>query len=57
VFVTLLGGLLPRGEVLAALLAYRATYYLAPLVVATVVYLLTEATTRRRSKTPDRLGK
>jgi uncharacterized membrane protein YbhN (UPF0104 family) len=43
VFITLLGGALPRGEVLGALLAYRALYYLVPLLVALFIYLTLEA--------------
>jgi uncharacterized membrane protein YbhN (UPF0104 family) len=43
VFVTLLSDKLPKSELLAALLMYRAIYYLAPLLVATLVYLLVEA--------------
>lgn len=43
VFVALLGHLVPRGTLLAALIAYRAIYYLAPLVIAVVIYLVLEA--------------
>lgn len=43
VFVALLSPRLPASELLAALLAYRAIYYLVPLALATVVYLLVEA--------------
>lgn len=43
VFLTLLGGVVARGELLAALLAYRGVYYLLPLMVAILVYLLLEA--------------
>jgi uncharacterized membrane protein YbhN (UPF0104 family) len=43
VFVALLSHKLPKNELLAALLMYRAIYYLAPLIVATLVYLLVEA--------------
>jgi glycosyltransferase 2 family protein len=50
VFITLLGGALPRGEVLAALLAYRALYYLAPLLVALVVYLTLEARAKHEQR-------
>jgi glycosyltransferase 2 family protein len=42
VFVALLSSQLPRSELLAALLAYRAIYYLIPLAVASVVYLVFE---------------
>ena len=43
VFVTLLSHQLPQSELLAALLMYRAIYYLALLLIATLVYLLVEA--------------
>jgi uncharacterized membrane protein YbhN (UPF0104 family) len=43
VFVALLSHEMPKSELLAALLMYRAIYYLIPLMVATVVYLLVEA--------------
>lgn len=50
VFITLLGGALPRGEVLGALLAYRAIYYLAPLLAALVVYLTLEARAKHEQR-------
>ena len=43
VFVALLSHQLPRYELLAALIAYRVIYYLTPLAVATVVYLVIES--------------
>ena len=43
VFIALLGAQLPRHELLGALLAYRALYYLLPLLLATVLYLVMEA--------------
>jgi glycosyltransferase 2 family protein len=43
VFVALLSHQVPKGELLGALLAYRAVYYLGPLVLATAAYLLVEA--------------
>ena len=48
VFVVLLSHQLPRSELLAALLAYRGIYYLLPLMLATVVYLILEIRARRR---------
>jgi uncharacterized membrane protein YbhN (UPF0104 family) len=42
VFVALMAGLLPQGELLAALLAYRAVYYLLPLGLALLLYLALE---------------
>lgn len=47
VFLVLLRGRLPEAELLAALLAYRATYYLIPLAAALPAYLWTEAAARR----------
>ena len=43
VFVALLSGQLATSELLAALLAYRGIYYLAPLAIAIVLYLFFEA--------------
>jgi uncharacterized membrane protein YbhN (UPF0104 family) len=40
VFVTLLAQSAPRSELLAALLAYRAVYYLAPLLLAVLHYFV-----------------
>lgn len=42
VFVALLGSRVAEPKLLAALLTYRAIYYLAPLIVAVVVYLAFE---------------
>ena len=42
VFVALLAGTVPTHELLASLLAYRAIYYLAPLMLATALYLFME---------------
>lgn len=53
VFVILLSHQLPRHELLAALLAYRAIYYLAPLALAAVLYLVAE-TRAKRSAPPER---
>jgi uncharacterized membrane protein YbhN (UPF0104 family) len=47
VFYALLSHQLPESELLAALLTYRAIYYLAPLLVATVLYLLVEASAKK----------
>lgn len=43
VFIALLGAQMPRHELLGALLAYRALYYLLPLLLATAIYLVMEA--------------
>ncbi|QFZ82548.1 UPF0104 family protein [Variovorax paradoxus] len=47
VFVALLAHEVAETRLLAALLAYRALYYLLPLAVALVAYLVTEARARR----------
>lgn len=47
VFVAMLGWKLGAGPVLGAVIAYRALYYLAPLVVAGVIFVLLEAYARR----------
>jgi glycosyltransferase 2 family protein len=49
VFVALLSHEIPKHELLAALLAYRAIYYLAPLAVATLVYLVVESRAKAMS--------
>lgn len=52
VFIALLSHQLPRHELLAALLAYRLIYYLAPLTLAVVLYLVAE--TRAKKSAPTR---
>jgi glycosyltransferase 2 family protein len=47
VFVACLGSELPAATLLAALVTYRAVYYLAPLVLASAGYALDEAAARR----------
>lgn len=47
VFLALLSGRVPAHEVLAALLAYRAIYYLCPLIPALASYAYLEARARR----------
>lgn len=47
VFIALLGHLVPAPQLLAGLLAYRAFYYLAPLLLAVVAYLAFESRGRR----------
>ena len=49
VFVATLGDRLPDTEVLATVLAYRAAYYLMPLVLALPAYAWSEAAARPRS--------
>lgn len=53
VFVVLLSHQLPKHELLAALLAYRAIYYLAPLTLAVALYLVAE-TRAKKSAPPKR---
>lgn len=47
VFIGLLSHRVAEGQLLAALLTYRALYYIVPLLVAAVVYLLFEGRMRR----------
>lgn len=47
VFLSLLAGTLPVNRLLAALLAYRAVFYLGPLVIAGVIFLALELAARR----------
>ena len=47
VFVALLAPRMPQHEVLAAIVAYRVVYYLAPLVIGTALYVVMEARFRR----------
>jgi uncharacterized membrane protein YbhN (UPF0104 family) len=47
VFVVLLSHQLPRSELLAALLAYRFIYFLVPLSLGAVLYLVTEARAKK----------
>jgi glycosyltransferase 2 family protein len=47
VFVALLSHQMPQHAILAALVAYRVVYYLAPLGVAAVVYLVMEARAKK----------
>ena len=47
VFVALLSHQMPQPALLAGLVAYRLVYYLAPLGLAAVVYLMMEARARR----------
>ncbi len=51
VFVALLSHQMPRHELLAALVAYRLVYYLAPLGVAAAVYFVMEAKGKRPART------
>ena len=53
VFVSLLDNQLPKNDILAALLGYRAIYYLAPLLLATAGYFLVETRTRNRAAAAD----
>lgn len=47
VFIALLGHRVPEVHLLAALLGYRALYYIGPLVVAALLYLVMELRARR----------
>ena len=50
VFLALLSHVIPEGRLIAALLGYRAIYYIVPLMVAAVLYLVMEAHARQRRR-------
>ncbi|UTF58981.1 lysylphosphatidylglycerol synthase domain-containing protein [Gilvimarinus sp. DA14] len=50
VFIALLSGQVDKTDILAGLFAYRCVFYLLPLAVATPLYLIFEASTRKREK-------
>jgi glycosyltransferase 2 family protein len=50
VFIALLSYRIGEGQLLAALLGYRAVYYIAPLAIAAVMYLVMELRARRLKK-------
>lgn len=47
VFLTMLGGQVPHGLLLAALIVYRALYYLIPLMIGSISYFVLEAQGKR----------
>jgi uncharacterized membrane protein YbhN (UPF0104 family) len=53
VFVALLSHVVSEGRLIAALLSYRAIYYIAPLMVASLVYLVMEIHARRLARQPS----
>ena len=56
VFIALLSQRVPESEILAALLAYRALYYLAPLALAAGLFLKLDTGLRRATRTPRPLA-
>jgi len=50
IFISLLQGQYSKGALLAALIAYRALYFLVPLAIACVMYLVLERKTRRGAR-------
>jgi uncharacterized membrane protein YbhN (UPF0104 family) len=56
-FLLLLGNQLGRGEILAALIAYRAIYYLVPLIPAAIIYFSAEFRTHREKARDRKNGK
>jgi uncharacterized membrane protein YbhN (UPF0104 family) len=53
VFIALLSHRIPEGQLLAALLTYRAIYYIGPLLVAAALYLFVEARARKTNPRPE----
>src|SRR5690606_14089074 len=49
-FITLLRDQMPRSSVMAAMIAYRAIYFLLPLLPAAAVYFAAEMRSRRGAK-------
>ena len=47
VFVALLSHVVSEGQLIAALLGYRAIYYIVPLMVASLLYLVMEIHARK----------
>jgi uncharacterized membrane protein YbhN (UPF0104 family) len=52
VFIALLGHAMPTNDILAALLTYRAIYYLAPLALGLLVFSVMESRRRQRHGAP-----
>ena len=50
VFLGLVGHRIAEGQLLGALLGYRAIYYIAPLLIAAVMYLVMELRARRKHR-------
>jgi uncharacterized membrane protein YbhN (UPF0104 family) len=50
VFIALLGHRISEAQLIAALLGYRAVYYIGPLVIAALMYLVMELRARRLRK-------
>jgi uncharacterized membrane protein YbhN (UPF0104 family) len=50
VFVALLSHQVSEGQLIGALLGYRAIYYIAPLLIAAVLYLVMENHARKLAK-------
>jgi hypothetical protein len=50
VFIAIFSAQVPEGRLIAALLAYRAAFYLVPLAGATVLYFVLEARARKRKR-------
>lgn len=55
VFVALLSPVVSKAELLGSLLVYRGMYYIAPLIIATVLYVLLEARTRHAAVVAPRV--
>jgi len=55
IFVASLGSAAAQSEMIAALLAYRAVYYLLPLAFAAVLYFSLEAAGRARRRSAESL--
>ena len=57
VFVALLSHLVPESRLIGALLGYRAIYYIIPLIVAALVYLVMELHAKKRRRQLRQAGR
>lgn len=56
VFIALLSHRVPEGQLIAALLTYRAIYYIGPLLLAAALYLVVEARARKSTDATSQPG-
>jgi uncharacterized membrane protein YbhN (UPF0104 family) len=52
VFITMLQHQLAKGTILAALIGYRAVYFLLPLAIATIIYIILELSAKKLNHKP-----
>jgi glycosyltransferase 2 family protein len=57
VFVALLSHIVPESRLIGALLGYRAIYYIAPLIIASLMYLAMEVRAKKRQRQLRKAGR